>query len=148
MFEKIDDMLQSEPDKPNEELIKGLKCSCCGKEIINLNWVECVMNPYEVLCMSCYRADYKDNQRVLHENANNYRLRTDLKRIDNEKRNLSSLLRSKSMDYEDLEEKYDEYTRNIIKSVQEAYECALQCDSGTAIMIIKDLKDKIRIVKK
>ena len=148
MVKKIDDMLQSEPDKPNEEFMKGLKCSCCGEEIINLKWVECVMNPYEVLCMSCYRADYKDNQRVLHENANNYRLRTDLKRIDNEKRNLSSLLRTKSMDYEDLKEDYDEYTENIIKRVQEAYECALKVESGTAIMIIKDLKDKIVVVKK
>ena len=130
-------------DTPNEEIMKNLKCSICGKSIIDLNWVECVINPYEVLCMRCFRAEYTENSTVLHENANNYRLKADLKSRDHKIRSMKGQLINARNERDILEKDIVKNKDNIKKLIDSAYESALKCDSATAIEIIRNLKEEL-----
>lgn len=136
-------MSNEEPIPLHEDYMKSLKCDCCGKEIISSRFPVCVMNPYEILCMECFRADHRANATTIKENANNYRLRSDLER---ERHNYTTLLNR----FYDVSDEYEKRNKVLQtnneknqKLIDEAYQCAIATDSAAAIEIIRNLKKEM-----
>jgi hypothetical protein len=136
-------MSGKEPDKPYEEYMKTLKCDCCGDEIINLNWVECVLNPYECLCMRCYRAADGKNAWIAHDHAENYRLARDLEEAENDiRREKQQVINAREERNNAIEEK-ETYVSKTTELIEEGYALALKSESAAAIEILRNLKENI-----
>ena len=136
-------MNDKEPIRLHEEYMKTLKCDCCGAEIISLRFPLCVMNPYEVLCMECFRADYRKNSMVIKENANNYRLQSDLENERDKYNNLLFRFHCTSDEYKKKDKLLEENNEKTQELIDEAYKCAIATDSAAAIEIIKNLKKEL-----
>ena len=143
-------------DKVEDEPIhagymKTLKCDCCGKEILSLRFPFCVINPYEVICMKCYRADYRENATNIKQNANNYNLQSQIDQLYADKARNHTFVRRKIADLQnkidslqnDIEflENYNKDANEIISS---AYKCAISTDSAAAIEILRDVKEQLK----
>ena len=128
---------------PHEEYMKSLKCDCCGKEIISSRFPVCVMNPYEVLCMECFRADYRENATVIKQNANNYRLKVNLESQIEKNNRLLFELHDISDRYSKSEKLLKEKNKKNQELIDEAYNRAIATDSASAIEIIRNLKKEL-----
>lgn len=128
---------------PHEEYMKSLKCDCCGKEIISSRFPVCVMNPYEVLCMECFRADYRENATVIKQNANNYRLKVNLESQIEKNNRLLFELHDISDRYSKSEKLLKENNKKNQELIDEAYNRAIATDSASAIEIIRNLKKEL-----
>lgn len=128
---------------PHEEYMKSLECDCCGKEIISSRFPVCVMNPYEVLCMECFRADHRENAMVIKENANNYRLQSDLKNKREDYNYLLNRFNNVFDKYKECNELLKKNNERNQKLIDKAYECAIATDSASAIEIIRNLKKEL-----
>ena len=128
---------------PHEEYMKSLKCDCCGKEIISSRFPVCVMNPYEVLCMECFRADYRENATVIKQNANNYKLKVNLESQIDDNNRLRYELNYMSDKYNKSEELLKKNNERNQKLIDEAYNRAIATDSASAIEIIRNLKKEL-----
>ena len=133
-------MTEKEPVPLHEEYMKSLKCDCCGKEIISSRFPLCVMNPYEILCMECFRAEHRKNSMVIKENASNYGLRSELKNLRNSYDHLLNQTSNLSDKYDQSNKLLKENEEKNQKLIDEAYKCAIATDSASAIEIIKNLK--------
>lgn len=130
----------------HEEYLSTLKCDCCGKEIIDLRFPMAVLNLYECLCMECFRADYRENARVLKENANNYSLQKKLESYkDAYYCNLHTMEKNfKEINKKDVESMKDACNSKFKDMVDEAYYKAVATDSASAIALLTDLRDKTK----
>ena len=130
----------------HKEYVSTLVCDCCGKKIIDLRFPVCVLNPYECLCMECFRAEHRENARVIKTNANNYRLKKDL---ENERKAHISTINNMHNNFEKINKKDVESMKNVCNSkfkdmVGDAYYKAVAIDSVGAIAILSELRNKIK----
>lgn len=130
----------------HEEYIKELVCDCCGSKIIDSRFPVCVLNPYECLCMDCFRAEHRPNARVIKENANNYRLKSDL---ENTKGSYMRIIHNMENNFKSINEKDVEAMKNVCNSkfkdmVDEAYYKAVATDSASAIALLSELRDELK----
>ena len=133
------------PEPVHEDYLKTLKCDCCGKEIISSRFPVCVINPYEVLCMECFRAETnRRNARVIKENANIYRLRQDLENAQksayNNELRVSQYIEEKNQ----LKKRCSEYKERNKELIDIAYNQAIATDSASAIEILRNLKEEFK----
>jgi len=133
-------MTEKQIDPIHEDYMKTLKCDCCGEEILPSRFPLCVMNPYEVLCMECFRADYRENAMVIKQNANNYRLQSDL---ENERQNRShcyARIDNLKRENHRMDMSIKKSNQRTHKLIDDAYKCAIATDSASAIEILRNLK--------
>lgn len=126
----------------HEEYISTLVCDCCGEKIIDSRFPMVVLNPYECLCMECFRADHSKNARVIKENANNYRLKSDL---ENTKKSYMNIIHNMENNFKSINEKDVESMKNACNSkfkdmVDDAYYKAVATDSAGAIALLSELR--------
>ena len=130
----------------HEEYLSTLKCDCCGKEIIDLRFPMAVLNPYECLCMECFRAEHSENARVIKQNANNYSLKSELEQ--NRKAYIHNMNAMESnfieINKKDVESMKDACNSKFKDMVDEAYYKAVATDSASAIALLTDLRDKTK----
>lgn len=136
-------MTEKEPVPLHEEYMKSLKCDCCGKEIISSRLPLCVMNPYEILCMECFRAEHRKNSMVIKENASNYGLRSELKNLRDSYDDLLNRVSNLSYKYDQSNKLLEENKEKNQKLIDEAYKCAIATDSASAIEILRNLKKEL-----
>lgn len=136
-------MTEKEPIALHEEYMKSLKCDCCGQEIISSRLPLCVMNPYEILCMECFRAEHRKNSMVIKENASNYGLRSELKHLRDSYNYLLNQVSNLSDKYDQSNKLLEENKEKNQKLIDEAYKCAIATDSASAIEILRNLKKEL-----
>lgn len=134
-------MTYEEPNPIHEKYMESLKCDCCGKEIISSRLPLCVMNPYEVLCMECFRAEHRKNSMIIKENASNYGLRSELKHLRDSYNHLLNQVSNLSDKYDESNKLLEENKEKNQKLIDEAYKCAIATDSASAIEILRNLKE-------
>ena len=142
--EQYKEVVKDAPEAPNAEFMEELVCSCCGDKIMDLKFPFCVINPYECICMKCFRAEYRDNAMAIKTNANNYRLRSLYENAFNDK---SRFMQTANIEQQRLREsikKEKEYHDFVDKAIDELYENALKTDSASAIEIVNNFKKKIK----
>lgn len=143
------DRVEDEPI--HAEYMKTLKCDCCGEEILSLRFPFCVMNPYEVICMDCYRSDYRENARNIKQNANNYNLQSQIDQLYADRAcnhtltsekiaNLQDKIDSLQNDIQSLEN----HNKDVNAIISSAYRCAISTDSAAAIEILRDVKEQLK----
>ena len=139
--EKLNEELQDEPPILYKEFMDDLYCHCCGDKISTLNYPVAVINPYECLCLSCFRGDYTSNAETIKTNANIYRLRQDLKNKYEHTRMERDMWRCTTDSK--IKETEEECKIQFKELVDEIYEDALRFDSATAIELLNNLKEKL-----
>lgn len=135
--------LQNEPEMKHVVYMEDLVCDCCGEKIMKSRFPVCVMNPYECVCMECFRAEYRENSMAIQENANNYTLRRRMEAYFNKYQNMLNVCYQDKREFEQLSDAYNDLNFNIEEELAKAYELALKSDSASAIEIIRDLQDKL-----
>ena len=130
----------------HEEYLSTLECDCCGEKIIDSRFPMVVLNPYECICMECFRADHRKNARVLKENANNYSLQ---KELENYKDAYYHNLLSMEKNFKEIDKKNVESMRNACNSkfkdmIDEAYYKAVATDSASAIALLSEIRNEIK----
>lgn len=126
----------------HKDYMQTLKCDCCGKEIFSLRFPVCVMNPCEVLCMECFRADHRHNARVIKENANNYRLQSELESVRERMVNYHGQIDNLMIKNHEINMAMKENNQKTHKLIDDAYKCAIATDSASAIEILRNLKEE------
>lgn len=135
--------MTEKPTNPiHEDYMKTLKCDCCGKEILSSRFPVCVMNPYEILCMECFRADHRENARVIKQNANNYKLQSELESVRNNMLGCHTQIDNLMIKNHEMSETIKENNQKTHKLIDDAYKCAIATDSASAIEILRNLKEE------
>ena len=135
--------MTEKPTNPiHEDYMKTLKCDCCGKEILSSRFPVCVMNPYEILCMECFRADHRENARVIKQNANNYKLQSELENVKNNMLGCHTQIDNLMIKNHEMSEIIKENNQKTHKLIDNAYKCAIATDSASAIEILRNLKEE------
>lgn len=135
--------MTEKPTNPiHEDYMKTLKCDCCGKEILSSRFPVCVMNPYEILCMECFRADHRENARVIKQNANNYKLQSELENVRNNMLGCHTQIDNLMIKNHEMSEIIKENNQKTHKLIDNAYKCAIATDSASAIEILRNLKEE------
>ena len=121
----------------HEKYISTLVCDCCGEKIIDSRFPVCVLNPYECLCMDCFRAEHRPNARVIKENANNYRLKSDL---ENTKKSYMNIIHNMENNFKSI----NACNSKFKDMVDDAYYKAVATDSASAIALLSELRDILK----
>lgn len=149
LHEDIEKAKQNEPERKYEDFMKTLVCDCCDDTIIDKHYPVAVINPYECLCLHCWRGEGSVNAKNIKTNADNYSLRSSLDSIKHDAvyermiYNNQLVHYKKEMDKQrELLDEQEEQKENINKIVQSTYKCALGTDSAAAIEVARNLKEK------